>query len=625
MSGSVLTLLAVILAGLLLLGALGAALRFRMREVIGFGGPGLTGLAAVLVLVALVASEDPAHLVLPVGLPGSDFRLLLDPLSGFFALLVFSVGTASMVYAAEADKTVSSASLAAMVIAVAGLGLVALAGDALVFATGLTLAGGATWATERTDARAQAAPEVLLATLLAAAAVVAIAWLPDANGGPVGFASAGPVRWPESLAALAWLALIIGLAPLAGLPPVHRPSTSAVATTPPRGAPVLRAAAMPLAFYALLRVMSGLTARPLPAWCGLVLVLLGVAALLAGGVQATREDTLGAILNAGSAGHSGVTATALGLAVIASALDLPQVAALALAAVLAATAVQAVCGTLAMLCAGAIHQGAATRHLCRLGGTIHTMPVCTVCLLAGLLGLAAMPPGPGFAVAWLLFQALLAETQAVGPAFQAVLVIVAAALGLGMALSIAALVRLVGVVCLGRPRTPRTAAAKTLSRGAATPLLCLAGASAMFGIFVGLVLRVLANPAIREILGTGLGPRASLLGVAVVPGGRGYAALPVAVLLALAWGAAVWLRRRLQPADRRTAPAWEGGFAASPPWLPFGEPLTQTSGMGFTPFPEELPRPSLGVRWPARSRVRGTAVVVVILALLLAIVRLMPR
>jgi hydrogenase-4 component B len=416
-NGSVLTLLAVILAGLLLLGALGTAWRFRMREAIGFGAAGLTGLAAVLVLFALIARDDPAQLVLPIGLPGSDFRLVLDPLSGFFALLVFSVGTASIVYTAETETTGSPTSLAAMVIALAGLGLVALAGDALVFATGLALAGGATWATEPTDAHTHADPDVLLVTLLGAAAVVAVASLPGAGGGPLGVASAPAVRWSASLAALAWLTLMVGLAPLAGLAPVHRAWISVV-ETPPRGAAVLRGAAMPLAFYALLRVMSALTDRPLPAWCGLLLVLLGIAALLTGGVLATREDTLGAILKATSTRHSGVTATALGLAVIARALDLPQVAALALAAVLAAAAVQAVCGTLAMLCAGAIHQGTATRHLSRLGGTIHTMPVCTVCLLAGLFGLAALPPGVGFAVIWLLFQALLAETQAVGPIFR---------------------------------------------------------------------------------------------------------------------------------------------------------------------------------------------------------------
>ena len=42
------------------------------------------------------------------------------------------------------------------------------------------------------------------------------------------------------------------------------------------------------------------------------------------------------------------------------------------------------------------------------------------------------------------------------------------------------------------------------------------------------------------------------------------------------------MRRRPGPAPRLT-PAWNGGFAPPPAWLPFGESLTQTSGAGFVP------------------------------------------
>lgn len=625
MNGSVLTLLAVILAGLLLLGAAGTARRSRAREAVGFGGAGLSGLAAIAILVALVAGGGPAQLGLPIGLPGSQFRLLLDPLSGFFALLVFSVGAVALAYATEADTTGPPACLVAMAVAVAGLGLVALAADALVFATGLALAGGATWAAGRMDASPHAARGVIAATLLGALVVVAVSWLSGAEDGPVGFAAARAVRSPDALAAATWLALVVGMAPLAGLAPLHRARNSPADTMPPIGTAVLQGTAMPLAFFALLRVTPAFTGRPLAAWCGLALLLLGVASVLMGGIRATRGDTLDAILAAGTTRHAGITAMALGLAVVARALDLPQIAALALAAVLLAAGVQAVCGTLGVLCAWAIHHGAATRQLTRLGGMIHTMPVGSLCLLVGLGGLAALPPGPGFAVFWLLFQALLVEIPAADPAFQAVFVIAAAALGLGAALSVVALVRSIGVVCLSRPRTPRTAAARPLSRAAAIPLMCLAGAALSLGAFAGLVLRLLVNPAIHAVLGASLAARAGLLGVVVASGGRGYAALPVSVLLALAWGAAIRLRRRLQPADIRAGPAWEGGPTASAPWLPFGDPLMQTSGCGFTPFAPEQPSAVPRARWPTLPRVRGPAVAVAILALLLAVVRLIPR
>ena len=633
MNGSVLPLLAVIVAALLLLGAVGTVSRSRARKAVGLGSAGLSGLAATVVLVALIAGDGPAQLWLPIGLPGSPFRLLLDPLSGFFALLVFSIGTAAAAYATEADSAGLPVSLGAVVVGVAALALVALAGDALVFATALALAGGAISMAGRTEASAHhAARSILLPTLLGAAAVVAVDWLQGGDTGSAGFAAARAVQSPEALAVLSWIALVLGMAPLAGLAPLHRSASGTAETTALVGTAVLEGAASPLAFLALLRVTPALTGRPLPAWCGVALLLLGVASMLIGGIRATRGDTLGDILTNGTARHAGLTAMALGLAIVARTLDLPQVAALALAALLVGAAIQAICGTLGVLCASAIQDSAATRHLARLGGLIHRMPVCTICLLIGLFGLAVPPPGPGFAVFWLLFQALLAATQAAGPALQAVFVTAVAALGLGAALSVIALVRLIGVVCLGRPRTPRTAAARPLPRAAARPLLCLVVGSLCLGAFVGLVLQMLVNPAIHDILGAGLGPQASLRGVAA-PGGGGYAALPLSALLALAWGAAVLVRRRLQPAEIRAGPAWDGGFAASSPWLHAGDPLMQTTGVGFTPLPEDLPAPLQSARWPTLSSAKwpklsplsGTVAAIVILAVLLAIIRLMPR
>lgn len=624
MNGPVLSLLAVIVAGLLLLGSLGLALRHRAREAIGFGGAGLCGLAGVLALAMLLAADAPAQLALPIGLPGGQFRMSLDALSGFFALLVFGAGAAAIAYAAEAGTPGPPVSLAGMVVAAAGLGLAALAGDCLLFAGGLALAGGATWAAGRTDPATRSDPGVLAATLIAAAVVVAVGFLPGATGGQLGFAGPRAAESPEMPAAVAWLALVIGLAPLAGLLPVRRSRAVPPEAAPPLAAAVLANAAMPLALYALLRVLSALPDRPLPIWCGLTLVALGVAALLTGGIRAARADTLDAVLAAAATRHSGTGVAALGLAVTADALDLSQVAGLALAAMLVAAAVQAVCGTLAVLCADAIRRSAATRQLCRLGGVIHTMPACTACLLAALFGLAALPPGPGFAVTWLIFQALLAELQSVPAVFQAIFIATAAALGLGAALSTVALVRTVGVVCLGRPRTPRTAAAKPLSRRATYPLLCLAGASLLLGMFVGPVLRLLAGPAIHQAIGTGIDRTAGLPGVAALPGGRGYAALPATLLLVLAWRAAVAMRRRLQPADGAASPAWNEGFAAPPAWLPFGEPLTQTSGIGFTPLPEPVPSPAPAIRRAAHARVRSAAVAVAILAIMLAMLRLLP-
>src|ERR1019366_8275223 len=125
----------------------------------------------------------------------------------------------------------------------------------------------------------------------------------------------------------------------------------------------------------LIRLLLELPATPLPLWCGLPLLLLGALSVILGGFDATRNNTLDAVLAAGTVRQSGLMAIGLGIALTARAQDLPGGAALALAGVLLGAATQAICGTLVLLAAGAIRRGAATRDLSRLGGLIHRMPV----------------------------------------------------------------------------------------------------------------------------------------------------------------------------------------------------------------------------------------------------------
>ncbi len=608
MNGPVLTLLTAIITALTGLGVLGAVWPRRARESIGYAAAGLAGIAALLAMVSLLLDDAPATLALPLGLPGAAFRLELDPLAAFFAVLVFATGAAALAFTAATDDPPVTAPLP---VCLAGLGLAILAADGLARGAGLAVAGAAIWAMGPTD-RAGAAQ--LGIALLAAAAVIAAAAAPRP--------------------ALLWAALL-GPGALAGLVPLHAWLATAHRATAPAAA-LLSGAIVPVAIYATLRMLFDPAGAAPPGWWGLPLMVLGAASVVVGGLDATHRAELDTALAAGTLRQTGLTAIGLGIALTARAADLPGVTAMALGAVLLLTALQAVCGTLLALVAGAIRQGAGTRRLDRLGGLVHRMPIATACLLAGLFGVAALPPGAGFAAIWLLFQALLALPRAGGLPFQLLLCALAAVLGLAGALASASLLRLVGVVCLGRPRTPRAAAADEPTRPARRPLLALAAAAALLGVFVGPSLRVLADPPIRALTGTGLGSRATLLGLAPGAESPGYAALPLASLLLLAAGLVLWLRRRGGVRSSTVSgPAWDDGFAAPPAWLPFGNPATQTSGAGFAPGSAwlarlRLPRLALLCRAglprrlavlcrPAVSSLRAPAVALILAAALLAL------
>ena len=551
MNAPLLTLLTAAIAALLGLGGIGAAWRQQARPIV-WCAAAVAGVAAGLALLDLLLGEPAAAITLPVGLPGATFRLVLDPLAAFFAAVLFCSGAAMLAFHAATEQ---SPRASAVPVCLAFLGLAVLGADGLPRATGIAVAGAAIWAAGPAD---RGAALQLGVALLAAAAVAAA---PPQAG-----------LW----AALIGPGALAGLVPLHGwLQHAHRAST--------RAAALLSGAAVPTALYLMLRLLFSSAAVP-PGWWGLPLLLLGAAGAIAGGLDAILSPELDTAVAAGTVRQTGLAAIGLGLALSARAADLPAVANMALAAVLLLAILQAVGGTLLALIDGAVHAGAGTRRLDRLGGLVHRMPVTTACLFAGLVGLTALPPGAGFAALWLLFHAVLGQPHAAALPAQLLLCALVAVLGLSAALGTAGMLRVVGMACLGRPRTPRAAVAEEPPRPARRVLLALATVALLWGVFVGPLLILLADSPIRSLTGAGLGPLASWRGLA--PGSEfpGYDVLPLACLLLMAAGAVFWLRRllRVQPGSA-SGPAWDEGFAAPPAWLPFGDPATQTGGTGFAP------------------------------------------
>jgi hypothetical protein len=105
---------------------------------------------------------------------------------------------------------------------------------------------------------------------------------------------------------------------------------------------------------------------------------------------------------------------------------------------------------------------------------------------------------------------------------------------------------------------------------------------AMFvGLFPGSVL-ALAGPALRRLLDADITDRIGVLTMAAQAGGAGYSPLAITALLALAGAGAIAAWRLRGVRGERRAPTWESGFAAPPPWLPFGDPATQYGAASFS-------------------------------------------
>jgi hydrogenase-4 component B len=541
----------------------------------------LAGAAAAL--AALILRAPAATLSLPVLLPSPGITLALDGLSGFFAAIVLLAG-AACAWGWRDHPPRASATLPA---ALAGMLLALLAADAMALLAGLALLSLAVLVlllAQQQDAAACHATTAFggmagFALLLFAAALAVLAAAPLALEGLTFVAlRAHP---PQGLrAGAAFGLLLLGAAAGAGVAPLHRWLPPFCTVAPAPAAALLAGAATKLPLYALARILFDLMGRDAPAWWGLVLLLVGTASAALGALRANLETDIKTVLGCAAVSQTGLIVAGFGLALLARAADLPSLASLALAAALLLAAGHALFKPLLMLAAGAVQHGAGSRDLRRLGGLAGRMPRTAAAMLLGVACLAMLPPSVAFAGQWMLLQADFAIPRAGN--FLVQVAAVAATLGVALAWSLgaAAGVRLFGIAFLGRPRSPRAAAADDAGPATRTVLFCLAAAILVAGLVPAWVL-ALAGPALQIMTGSDMNDRAGLLGLAPQTDAPGYPPLLVVGLLAASAGFVVWLLRG-RPQNLRREPAWDGGFAAAPPWLPFGDPLTQYGPAGFS-------------------------------------------
>lgn len=587
-SRAVLTALLLTLAGLLVLAVVPVAGRVAGAAIV-HGGCLLAGVVfAGIGGAALVAGGVPA-MALPLGVPAGPVRVALDGLSAWFLLLLGLAAVPAALYALAHEGRAPARSLVALPLFLAGMALTLVAADGLTLLLGFEAMSLASWALVAADHakeenRRAARIYLVFAAFGAACLVPAIGLLAGA-GGDLGF-DAIRESPPEGWRAALVLALVMaGAGSKAGLVPLHAWLPLAHPAAPTHVSALMSAAMTKVALYVVARLLLDLGGPAQPLWWGVPLVVLGAASAVLGALRANLEEEGKTLLACSTIENVGLVAIGLGLAACFRAADLGALAALAAGAAMLHALNHAVFKTLLFLGLGEVAHGAGSRHLDRLGGLIHLMPWTAAAVLVGVGAAASLPPLSGFAGEWLLLQALLSAWRVGDLAFQLLVLATAVLAALAVALAAAAMVRLFGLVFLGRPRTPRSLGAEDGPLLGLVALALPAGLTVLLGLVPGPML-ALGGAAQEVLVGEAMEGRAGFFAVSVGDGAARYWPLGVALLLA-ACGAAVWAavkRRAMRERaadDRARGPVWDCGFAAAPPHLPFGDPLTQPSAAGL--------------------------------------------
>ncbi len=597
-----LTLLALTLAVLLLLAAAAVPLARRQH------GPllvhaGCLGACIVFTLLGALALLAPpsAPMALPIGPPWGPALIALDGLSAWFLLLLGLTGGSASFYA-MAHPAGPPGALPPFPLFLAGMALALVAADVFSLLFGFEVMSLASWALlaadhQQPENRRAARLYLMMASLSAACLVPAFGLLAGHAGG-FSFASlraAPPSGW---LAGGVLLLGLLGAGSKAGLAPLNSWLQWAYPAAPTHVTALMSGAMAKVAIYVLARLLLDLCGPAQPMWWGVPLLVVGAGSAVLGALRANLEGDVKLVLACSSIENIGLITIGLGLALAFRGADLGPLAMLAASAALLHALNHGVFKTLLFLVAGSVLHRAGSRRIDRLGGLIHAMPVTAGCALVGMAAAAALPPLSGFASEWLLLQALLAGWRVGDIGFQVLATAAGALAAMAAALSAAAMLRLFGLVFLGRPRTPRGAGAREVSRMERLALLLPAGLTVALGLLAGPML-ALAQPALVALLGadaTAPVRAFSLLG-GTGEGSAWYMPLGIALLLGtLALVVALAVRAR-SPLETRRGPVWNGGFINPPEHFPFGDPLSQPSAGGLAqPLRRMLGAPLLAAR-----------------------------
>jgi hydrogenase-4 component B len=496
--------------------------------------------------------------------PLTGLALRMDPIAGFFLLLVGGTAIPASIYALDYARA-TRRGLGAYLAFVGAMAVVPLAANVVTFLLAWEIMALASYALvlhDRDDAAAVHAAWIYavmthagLACLLAGMLLM-VGWT-----GSLRF-----VDWPAAAAGLGapargvvFVLLALGFASKAGVIPLHVWLPAAHPAAPSHVSALMSGVMIKLGVMGLLRAgLDWLGAGP--AWWGVAVLLAGTLSAVGGVLYAVVDRDLKRLLAFSSIENVGIILVAAGAGMIFRASGLETLAVFAIAAALYHAANHAAFKALLFLGAGAVVHGVGTRDLEAMGGLIKRMPWTAAAFLFGAISIAALPPLNGFVSEWLTLQALLQNTRIPRLELNLVFALALAGLALTAGLAVACFVRAFGIAFLALPRSEAAAAAHEVGGAMRAGMALLVAACAALALGPTVVLPRLGEAAATLIGHATPGVGADLFIIAV---SGDFATLSMPVIgLALASGLllpVVLLRLTHGPRRARLYETWGCG------------------------------------------------------------------
>ncbi|MBU1424001.1 MAG: hydrogenase 4 subunit B [Gammaproteobacteria bacterium] len=423
----------------------------------------LSALTSLLLAVSgmWALGADPGVMVLPLGLPDLPFHLRLDPLSGFFLILLGGASLGISLFGAGYFKTMAGGTLGLLCLEyhlfLAGMTLVLLADDAYMFMVAWETMALSSYFLVTTDhnipdIRKAGFLYLLIAHVGAISILLCFGVMQGGNGiAAYTFDAMRHAQLTEFWSSAAFLLALFGFGAKAGVLPMHMWLPEAHPAAPSPVSALMSGVMLKTAIYGILRVTFDLLGTQLW-WWGVLALGLGLLTAVFGVMFAAVQGDMKRLLAYSSIENIGLLLVGIGLTIIFHVYGKHALAALALTATLYHSLNHAMFKSLLFVGTGAILHATGERNMGRLGGLIRRMPWAAMLMLVGVLAIAGLPPLNGFVSEWLLLQAFLLSPGLPNSYINMLVPVAAAVIALAAALAAYVMVKFYGVIFLGQPR-----------------------------------------------------------------------------------------------------------------------------------------------------------------------------
>jgi len=557
----------------------------RLLIPAAFSSATLASLTATYAGFAAVATGSNGAATLAMGLPLLPFNIRLDPLAGFFLVVVGILSAFVSIYSigyvrGYLGKRPVTGLVVFYLLFLAGMFLVVLADDAYFFLLAWELmAASSYFLVMYEDERAANRRAAFLYLLVAHVGAIAILLSFGVMAGLTGaggfegytFDAMRSARLSPGWGAAAFFLAFFGFAAKAGVIPFHVWLPEAHPAAPSNVSALMSGVMLKTAIYGMMRVAFDLI-RDFPWWWGGVVLVFGLVSAVLGVLYALMQHDLKRLLAYHSVENIGIIMIGLGLAMIFTSFHLPVLAALAFVASLYHCLNHALFKGLLFMGAGAVIHATHERNMEEMGGLIHQLPWTSALFLVGCVSISGLPPFNGFVSEWLTFQALLLSPALPHPLLKLLVPLGAALLALTGALAAACFVKAFGVTFLGSWRGHRR---KEQIREVGIPMrlgmLLAAGCCLALGVFPTLVIDWI-DLVPRQLFGGEIAASAGGYGwlwlTPYSPERASYSA-PVVLLGIISVVAVTFLLLHVRRVAIRRTPLWDCGFEKITPSMQY--------------------------------------------------------